>query len=150
MDNFIKKAIELSKESINQGGFPVGAVIVKDNRIIGTGISNGKNNKDATSHAEIEAIREASKYLNTRDLFDCELYSSMEPCLMCFSAGYWSKIKKIVFAIGKEKLSKQHYEGLYSLNDINPKNNRQIEIVHDLNSEEEAFLIVKNWEKNKV
>jgi len=147
MNNFLKKTIELSKESINQGGFPVGAIVVKDNKIIGIGLSNGKDNKDATSHAEIEAIRKAAKFLNTRDLFNCELYSSMEPCLMCFSASYWSKVKKITFAVSKEKLSKQHYEGLYSLDDINSKNNRQIEIIHDKSLEKEAFLIVKNWEK---
>ena len=147
MNNFLKKTIELSKESIKKGGFPVGAIVIKDNKIVGIGLSDGKNNKDATSHAEIEAIRKASKFLDTRDLFNCELYSSMEPCLMCFSASYWSKIKKIVFAVRKERLSKQHYEGSYSLDDINSKNNRQIEIVHDKSLEEEAFLIVKNWEK---
>lgn len=144
--NFLSKAIELSNKSVELGSFPVGAIIVKNGEIVGEGISDGKNKKDATSHAEIEAIRNASKKLNSRDLFDCELYSSMEPCLMCFSASYWSKIKKIVFAISKEKLSKQHYEGLHSIFDINLKNNRQIEIIHDKELENKALSIVKNWE----
>lgn len=149
MKDFLLQAIELSKESIKQGGFPVGAIIVKDGVIIAEGLSNGKNNKDATSHAEIEAIRNASQKLNTRDLFDCEIYSSMEPCLMCFSASYWAKIKKIIYAVGKDKLSKQHYEGLYSLEEINLKNNRQIEIVHIKELEDEALSIIKKWEDNK-
>lgn len=149
MEDFLQQAIELSQKSIKEGGFPVGAIIVKDGVVISQGLSNGKNNKDATSHAEIEAIRNASQKLNTRDLFDCEIYSSMEPCLMCFSASYWAKIKKIVYAVGKDKLSKQHYEGLYSLEEINLKNNRKIEIVHIKELENDALSIIKNWENNK-
>jgi len=148
MEDFLKQAIELSKKSVEQGGFPVGAIIVKDGVVISQGLSNGKNNKDATSHAEIEAIRDASQKLNTRDLFDCEIYSSMEPCLMCFSASYWAKIKKVVYAVGKDKLSKQHYEGLHSLEEINSKNNRKIEIVHIGELENDALSIIKNWENN--
>jgi guanine deaminase len=147
MEDFLQQAIELSKKSVEQGGFPVGAIIVKDGVVISQGFSNGKNNKDATSHAEIEAIRNASQKLDTRDLFGCEIYSSMEPCLMCFSASYWAKIKKIVYAVGKDKLSKQHYEGLYSLEEINLKNNRKIEIVHIEELENNALSVIKNWEK---
>lgn len=146
---FLQQAIELSKESVKQDGFPVGAVIVKNGVVISEGLSNGKNNKDATSHAEIEAIRKASQKLDSRDIFDCEIYSSMEPCLMCFSACYWSKIKKIVYAVSKDKLSKQHYEGLHSLEEINSKNNKQIEIIHMQELEKEALEIVNNWEELK-
>jgi len=146
--DLLKKAIELSKESVKQGGFPVGAIIIKNGVVVSQGLSNGKNNKDATSHAEIEAIRNASQKLDTRDLIDCEIYSSMEPCLMCFSASYWAGIKKIVYAIGKDKLSKQHYEGRYSIEEINLKNNRQLEIVHIEELEDEALSIIKNWESS--
>lgn len=146
---FLQQAIELSKESVKQGGFPVGALIVKNGVVVSEGLSNGKNNKDATSHAEIEAIRQASKKLDSRDLFDCEIYSSMEPCLMCFSACYWAKIKKIVYAVSKRKLSKQHYEGLHSLEEINSKNNKQIEIIHVEELEDEALKIIKGWEEYK-
>jgi len=148
--NFLKYAIELSSESVKQGGFPVGAIVVKDDLIIAQGLSNGKNNKDATSHAEIEAIRNASRKLNTRDLIGCELYSSMEPCLMCFSACYWAKIRTIVYAVGKDKLSKQHYEGLYPLNKINSQNNKKIEIIHGKDLENDALVVIQDWEqKNK-
>lgn len=146
MQEFLRQAIELSKESVAQGGFPVGAIVVKDGKIIAQGLSNGKIKKDATSHAEIEAIRSASQKLNSRDLKGCEIYSSMEPCLMCFSASYWAKINKVVFAIGKDKLSKQHYEGLYNLEEINSKNNKRIDIVHLIDLEKEALAVVQNWE----
>lgn len=149
MDAFLKQAIELSKESVRQGGFPVGAIVVKDHKIIGQGFSNGKNNKDATNHAEIEAIRNASKILDTRDLFDCEIYSSMEPCLMCFTASYWSKIGKIIYAVRRDKLSKVHFEGNHSLKEINSKNNRSIEIIHVKKLESEALEVVQMWEKSK-
>ena len=148
MKDFLNQAIELSEESVKQAGFPVGAIIVKDNIVIAQGLSNGKNNKDATNHAEIEAIRKASVKLGVRDLVGCEVYSSMEPCLMCFSACYWAKIKKVVYAVGKDKLSKQHYEGLHSLKEINSKNNRQIEIVQIKELEDKALTIIQNWEKN--
>ncbi|MCF7834131.1 MAG: nucleoside deaminase [Candidatus Pacebacteria bacterium] len=148
MNNFLQQAIELSKKSIEQGGFPVGALVVKDEVIISEGLSDGKNRKDATSHAEIEAIRNASIKLDTRDLKGCEVYSSMEPCLMCFSACYWAKITKIVYAVGKDKLSKQHYEGLHSIENINTENNRQIEIIHIKELENEALSLIQDWEKN--
>ncbi len=145
--NYLKKAIKLSKESVAQGGFPVGALVVKNDKIIACGISNGKNKKDATSHAEIEAIREASRVLNNRDLVGCEVYSSMEPCLMCFSAMYWAKIEKVTYAVSKEKLKKQHYEGLHSLKSINKRNNRQTEVIHDESLQNEAMLVIKSWEE---
>lgn len=149
MNDFLKQAIELSRESVRQGGFPVGAIVVKDNRIIGRGLSNGKKNRDATSHAEIEAIRDASKILNTRDLFGCEMYSSMEPCLMCLSASYWAKIGKITYAIGRDKLSKEHFEGRHSLQEINSKNNKPSDVSHIKELELEALEVVEMWEKNK-
>ena len=145
---FIEQSIKLSSESVKQGGFPVGAIVVKKGFVLGCGLSNGKNNKDATSHAEIEAIRSASKKLGSRDLFDCEIYSSMEPCLMCFSACYWAGIKKIFYAVGKDKLSKQHYEGIYSLGKINSKNNRKIKIIQIKELQDDALAVIGNWEKS--
>lgn len=147
MNNFIKQAIELSNESVKQDGFPAGAVIVKDNVVIAQGLSLSKTKTDVTCHAEIEAIRNASQKLNTKDLFDCEIYTSMEPCIMCFSALYWAGIKKVVYAIGKDKLSKKYYEGLNSLSEINLKNNKQIDIMHFEELENEALSVVRDWER---
>lgn len=147
---YLKNAIELSKESIAIGGFPVGALIVFDGKITGKGLSNGKQLKDATSHAEIVAIREASQILNRRDLTGTIIYSSLEPCLMCFSASYWAGVSRIVYACSKDKVSKQHYEGLHNLEELNQKNNRPIELVHLSELEGEALAIIENWEKGRT
>lgn len=135
---------------MKEGGFPVGAVIVKDGNIVGRGLSNGKNLKDATSHAEIEAIRDASRHLDSRDLFDCELYSSMEPCLMCFSACYWAKIDKVYYACSKDRLPLEHFEGSNSLVDINKGNNKKIELVHVKELEDSAFKVIEGWQSSLV
>lgn len=144
--DFLQKAIKLSKKSVKQGGFPVGALVVVDGEVAGEGVSDGKNVKDATSHAEIDAIRKASQQLDKRDLNGAVVYSSMEPCLMCFSACYWARIDKVVYAIPKTSLPKEHYEGLHSLRSINQDNNKQIEIVYLKGLEDEAMSVVKNWE----
>jgi len=75
------------------------------------------------------------------------LYSSMEPCLMCFSVCCWAKITKIVYAISKQKLAPEHYEGLHDIKTINQGNSKQMEIVHVPELENEALEVVHNWEK---
>ena len=145
--DFLQKAITLSKKSVESGAYPVGAVLVLNNEIVSESISDGKKLNDATSHAEIACIREASKKLGKRDLKGAVIYSSMEPCLMCFSACYWAGVTKVVFACAKNKVSKMHYEGLHDLKEINQKNNRKIEIIQISELEGEALQIIKEWEK---
>jgi len=123
---YLLNAINLSRDSMDIGGSPVGSIIVLNDEIIATGLSNGKQLKDATSHAEICAIREASQKIGHRDLKGATIYSSLEPCVMCFAASYWSSISKIVYACSKEKVSKWHYEGLHDLKELDRKNNRHI------------------------
>ncbi|MBD3264045.1 MAG: nucleoside deaminase [Candidatus Omnitrophica bacterium] len=77
-------------------GGPFGACIVKEGKIIARG-RNRVLKKDATCHAEIEAIRRASKLLGTFDLSGCEVYSTTEPCPMCFSALHWARVDKVIF-----------------------------------------------------
>lgn len=110
---FLIKAIEKAKESVADGGFPAGAVVVKNSQIVGSGISVGNKLNDPTSHGEMASIRDACKNLKTTDLSDCVLYASMEPCLMCFGASMWASISKIVFACSKEKVSEEYYGGHY-------------------------------------
>ncbi|MEK6910916.1 MAG: nucleoside deaminase [Nanoarchaeota archaeon] len=147
--HFLKIAIGKSKDSIRLKGFPVGAILVKDNKIISEGISNGKNLNDPTSHAETDAIRKACEKLKTRNLKDLTLYSSLEPCLMCFSASNWASIKKIVYAVKKESVSKQHFQGDTKLEEINEKNYNKIELIHIPSLEESALEIINNWESSQ-
>ena len=98
MNKYMQIADELSKQNLltNNGG-PFGAVVVKDGIIVGTGNNHVLGNNDPTAHAEIMAIRNACKELNTYDLSGCELYTSCYPCPMCLSAIIWANIKKIYY-----------------------------------------------------
>lgn len=80
----------------NEGG-PFGAVVIKDGEIIGRGHNRVLINHDPTCHAEIEAIRDACRNLNTHDLIGCTLYTSCYPCPMCLSAIIWANIKKVYY-----------------------------------------------------
>jgi tRNA(Arg) A34 adenosine deaminase TadA len=96
---FMHEAIRLSLQKMraNQGG-PFGAVIVRRGKIVGRGWNRVTSTNDPTAHAEIVAIRAASRRLKTFRLDDCELYTSCEPCPMCLAAGYWARLKRIYFA----------------------------------------------------
>ena len=95
---FLQMAIEESHFSIEHGSSPFGAVIVKDGKIISTAHNSVVFSKDATAHAEVNAIRMAGKVLNTYDLTGCILYTSCEPCPMCLNAAKWANIKEVYFA----------------------------------------------------
>lgn len=85
----------------NEGG-PFGAVIVKDGRAIARGHNRVVKTKDPTAHAEIVALRRASKKLGRFDLSDCQIYSTCEPCPMCLAAIYWARISRIYYGCTKE------------------------------------------------
>ena len=101
-NEFMKRAIELSINSVNNGGGPFGSVIVKGDKIIAEGSNKVTSTNDPTAHGEIVAIREACKKLNNFSLNGCELYSTCEPCPMCLSAIYWARIDKIYYANTRE------------------------------------------------
>ncbi|MGE5312447.1 MAG: nucleoside deaminase [Acidobacteriota bacterium] len=140
------RAIELSKTSVEAGGFPVGAVILQNDIVIAEGISNGKELHDPTSHAETVAIRRACKELGSRSLRNTTLYSSMEPCLMCLSASSWASIPKIVYAASRERLDPQHFEGTHDIRQINAAMKKPIELVHAEDYEEIALQVIRDWE----
>ncbi len=101
-ERFMKRAAELSIASIENGGGPFGAVIVKSGEIIAESSNSVTKDNDPTAHAEVNTIRKACKQLNTFDLTGCEIYSSCEPCPMCLSAIYWAHIDTLYF--GNTKL----------------------------------------------
>lgn len=98
---YMMKAIELSMNSVANGGGPFGAVIVKDGKIVAEGSNCVTLNNDPTAHAEVTTIRKACTALNTFDLSGCEIYTSCEPCPMCLSAIYWSRIERIYYGCDK-------------------------------------------------
>jgi len=95
---FLEKAILLGSESMQTGGGPFGAVIVKNDDIVAIGVNEVVKAHDPTAHAEIVAIRSACKDLKTHDLSGCTIYSSCEPCPMCLGALYWARIDCIFYA----------------------------------------------------
>ncbi len=96
---YMQMAVDMSQYSLDSKcGGPFGAVIVKDGKIVGSSGNKVSSECDPTAHAEVMAIREASKNLKTVDLSDCEMYSSAEPCPMCTAAIYWSKISAVFYS----------------------------------------------------
>jgi len=145
---YLKMAVEQAKESVEQGGFPAGAILVKNNEIIAKGVSLGFILNDPTSHAESVSIREACGSLKTTNLEEVTLYDSMQPCLMCFSSAVWAGITRIVFGCHKteDMVKKGYYEGNTDIYEINKNNNRQIQIDYLPDFEEEIINLVKSWE----
>lgn len=96
-NQFMQEAINLAIESKNDGEVPVGAVVVKNGEIIGTGKNRREYGKNALYHAELEAIDNACKKLKGWRLWQCELYVTLEPCPMCAGAIINSRIKRVYF-----------------------------------------------------
>lgn len=145
---YLKLAVGQAKKSVKEGGFPAGAVVVKNGKVVSEGISLGFRLNDPTSHAETASMREACKKLETTDLSGATLYASLQPCLMCFSVANWSGISRIVFGCKKteEMVRKGYYEGFTDVNKINGENNRKIELVFLPDFEQEMLDLVRSWE----
>src|SRR5215218_1353585 len=98
-EKFLQRAIEISAEGVkNLQGGPFGCVIVKDGKIIGEGCNQVTGTNDPTAHAEVVAIRNACKNLNSFQLDGCDVYASCEPCPMCVGALYWARPRAVYFA----------------------------------------------------
>lgn len=147
---YLQLAVEQAKESVAKGGFPAGAVVVKDGKIIAKGVSLGFKLNDPTSHAEIASIKESCKILQTTDLSGATLYASLQPCLMCFSVANWAGITRIIFGCKKteDMVKKGYYEGATDIYQVNKENNRQLEIKYLSDYEQEMLDLVRNWEES--
>jgi len=145
-NKFMQRAIELSIESINSGGGPFGSVIVKDEKIISEGMNRVTVDNDPTSHGEIVAIRNACKKLNTFNLSNCSLYSSCEPCPMCMSAIYWSRIGKVYYANTRDDAKKINFDDSLIYSEI-PKKNEDKKISMKQMMRNEALKAFDLWDK---
>lgn len=141
----MRRAIELSKNNVVSGkGGPFGAVVVKDNVIIGEGWNKVTATNDPTAHAEVEAIRQACQKLSTFSLEDCEIYTSCEPCPMCLSAIYWAHIGKIYFANTKTDAASIQFDDDFIYQEI-PKAVDKRKIPMEALLRDEALPVFKIW-----
>ncbi|MBO5398511.1 MAG: nucleoside deaminase [Clostridia bacterium] len=124
MNEYMKVAKELANDNLktNAGG-PFGACIVKNGNIIGKGSNNVLKTNDPTAHAEVTAIREACKNINSYNLSGCELYTSCYPCPMCLSAIIWSNIKTVYYGNTKKDAAEIGFRDDYIYDFIENLNN---------------------------
>ena len=146
---FLKKCIELATDSAKSGGGPFGALIVKDGEIIGKGVNSVTKTNDPTAHGEIVAIRDAAKNISDFSLSGSTIYTNAEPCSMCMSAIYWSRIARVVYSTPKEETSQSGFDDSKIYKQIcTPDNNTPgIDITHiPLPENKEPFSV---WDKNQ-
>jgi tRNA(Arg) A34 adenosine deaminase TadA len=145
---FMRKAIALSIENVKKNlGGPFGAVVVKDNKIIATGANCVTSHNDPTAHAEVTAIRNACKELNTFQLDECEIYTSCEPCPMCLGAIYWARPKAVYYGNTKADAAKINFDDQFIYDELEkPLANRNLKMQQLL--PDEAIKAFELWSKN--
>jgi tRNA(Arg) A34 adenosine deaminase TadA len=143
-DDFIREAIRISRENMENGGGPFGAVIVRDGEIIARAGNGVTTRNDPTAHAEINAIRQACKKLDRYDLSGCVLYSSCEPCPMCLGAIYWARLDGIWFAADRHDAAEAGFDDSFIYREITkPLDQRNIPTHQHLR--DEAVKTFEQW-----
>jgi guanine deaminase len=144
---FMEKAIALATENVTSGrGGPFGAVIVRDGKVVATGVNLVTATNDPTAHAEVTAIRNAATALATFDLAGCEIYSSCEPCPMCLAAIYWSRCDAIFYGNTSADAAAAGFDDAVLYEEVKrPLEQRKIPIVNLLR--EQATSNFDAWRK---
>jgi len=141
MELAIKEALLGMK---NNDGGPFGAVIVKNGEIISFAHNEVLKTNDPTSHAEITALRRASLKLSRFDLSDCEIYSSCEPCPMCFAAIHWAKIKKLYYGSTREDAANIDFDDKY-IYDVIKGTAKELQVEVLQINREECLKLFRKW-----
>ncbi len=145
----MRLAISKARQGIEKGQTPFGVCITKEGAVVSCVHNIVWESMDITAHAEIHAIREACKKLNTIDLSGCVIYSTCEPCPMCFSACHWAKISKIIYGVRIEDAKKLGFSELTISNrHMKQFGNSPIELVGDVLREENLQLF-EFWSKRE-
>jgi len=146
---FIGMAVDLARQGVaqNEGG-PFGCVIVKDGHVIGKGNNKVISTHDPTAHAEVVAIRDACRQLNSHQLEGCTIYTSCEPCPMCLGAIYWARPDRIVYACTREDAASINFDDDFIYKEIvAPIDQRKIPT--DQCGREQGLEVFRLWfEKN--
>jgi len=148
-EEFMIEAIKLAVSNIDsQKGGPFGAVVVKNGKIIGKGSNQVTSSNDPTAHAEIVAIRDACKNLNSFQLDGCEIYASCEPCPMCLGAIYWARPTELYFAASRDDAANAGFDDSYIYQQIPLKpSDRDLKSLQMLQSE--AVKVFKLWNESE-
>jgi len=136
---FMKQALKQAEQAFAEDEVPIGAVVVANNQIIGKGYNQVEKLKDPTAHAEILAITAAAAYLSSKILDECEIYITVEPCLMCFGAIKNARIKKITLGCLEPKHGFSNF--LY--------NNNKVEIKSGVLEDEARILMQTFFERKR-
>ena len=144
----MRRAIELSKQSVRNGGGPFGAVIARNGEIIAEGSNCVTIDCDPTAHAEVSTIRKACKALKTFDLSGCEIFTSCEPCPMCFGAIYWAHLDKIYMGNDRKDAAKIGFDDdfIYQEIALSPE---QREKPSEILLRDEALEAFRMWEEKE-
>ncbi len=110
---YMREALKLAQKAYEEDEIPIGAIVVSQGKIIGKGYNLTERLNDVTAHAEMQAFTAASNYMGGKYLKDCTLYVTVEPCVMCAGASYWTQIAKIVYGTVDEKRGASRYGNLY-------------------------------------
>lgn len=141
-ENFILAAVKRAQENAKNGGYPFGAVIVKDGKIVGR--SNVDDQEfDPTAHAELSSIRNACKNLKTYDLTGCQIYSSCHPCQQCLGAIKWVGIKEIYYAMDKDDAQSIGYADEIFMDD-------SVVLIKNKIPDDGLLGFMKNWYEQKT
>lgn len=124
MNKYVDRIIELSQIAFNNDDIPVGAIVVKNNLIIGEGYNKRNKNKSVIGHAELEAIEEACKTIGDWRLDNCEMYVTLKPCMMCTGAIVDSRIKKVYYLCDRTNVcfKGDEYLNLIKISDVDKSN----------------------------
>ena len=140
----MREAIKLSAESVQSGGGPFGAVIVRNGEIIARGENRVTVCNDPTAHAEVSAIREAAARMGTYDLSGCEIYSSCEPCPMCLGAIYWARLDRLYYAGTRADAANVGFDDAHIYEEL-PLDPSQRELPTQTLLREEAQRVFEAW-----
>jgi len=108
-DHFMRQALKEAEKAAAEGEVPVGALIVGQQRILARAHNQTERLHDVTAHAEMLAITAASNYLNSKYLWECTLYVTLEPCVMCAGALFWAQLERVVYAAQDDKRGFSRY-----------------------------------------
>jgi len=146
--DFMRRAIELSVQSVGLGGGPFGAVIVKDGKIVAEASNRVTLDNDPTAHAEVNAIRQAARSLGRFDLSGCDIYTSCEPCPMCLGAIYWAHLDHIYYGCNRKDAADTGFDDdfIYRELSLAPADREK---VMEVLLPEESMAAFRMWKEKK-